>query len=211
MKILSWNVNLGSPISGGDIISRGVTALNTIKRINPEILVLQESSELFNNHLKTIGYTVFENIRAHCGLLTVLTKSEHVKWCKHISSETAMCGTYIICKYKDIRIVACHLSSGEQYNEGRDVFVKQNDLSDTILIGDLNTPNSQQFSTHFLKDIAIENNKHCDTWSHSFFKSRSTRKARYDRVLSSVVCETFTSHVECYGQSDHIPISIDIL
>ncbi len=58
MKILSWNVNMVYGKNNGDLISRSENIIISIKKINPDILLLQEASRYFLKLLKELGYII---------------------------------------------------------------------------------------------------------------------------------------------------------
>lgn len=204
MLILSWNVNLASLISGFDIITRSETILKTIQKLNPDILFLQESSNLFTEDLESIGYTLVGAIRSHCGLVATYTMIQNV----HLKNSSFSCaGSYITIAYNNTILVNCHFipNSHNSYNLIKNqIQTLDTEHENLLIIGDMNT--DKDLDSISLKDIGTNT----PTWRESFFKPGSTKVMRYDRILTNISCSSFKVHSELSGQSDHIPISIVI-
>lgn len=199
MKVLVWNVNVVPTKHQGDLLSRIEMIFQTIRNINPDILLLQETTLYFLKKLyEELSYECKVSRHSHCGLTATLVKKDFSDSIQII--DIFRCGIQI----EDIKIFNCHLLPYKENSDKRHQYMKFFSLmKNYIIAGDMNTEDN--FS--YLSDVGIYLQQ--KTWEYSYFENGSDIKKRYDRVFSDLKNTSFFVHEEYSGQSDHLPLSFE--
>lgn len=197
-KIMSWNVNMF--LRNTDLISRGEDILRTIIHHDPDICFLQEVSKIYLKEIENKScYTVTSYTKSHCGLTAILVKS-HVKL-NVIRNDVG----FILADFNGTMIANCHFDNNQDYRRKQLMNLKI--MNPNIIIGDLNFKENESIDGY--DDLGIKEQIH--TWNHSFFVRGSKIKKRFDRVYTNVAVDNFRVLNEWSGESDHVPIMIEII
>ena len=208
MFILSWNVNLYLTKNGGNLISRTENIVRVLKKLNPDLLLIQEASKYFLSELSILNFKILSSELTHGGFCVILSKP-------HINAKEYMTfklnGSSIILN-DDIKIINCHLTPFFKNHNTRIKMFNQMMGKQTMIMGDTNMDNSQIVNCK-LNDIALNEpflKELKDTWYLSFFKNGSYITKRFDRIYTDLNVSNFIVHDKYYGLSDHVPISIKL-
>jgi len=208
MKIVSWNINMDPMGSNnGDLFLRMDLIINSIKNLNADILLLQESSNFFLHELKKkLEYHLIISNQSHCGLISILIKPKDMIKLKNFDKIKNYAASI---NFDGFLIFNCHLSPYKFEKECRKNCLNHIIGDKRIIVGDMNMDDSEFFENEILKDIGLKENKLDSTWNLSFFKNGSNVRKRYDRLFTDFEVENFKVHNEFHGQSDHLPLSFD--
>lgn len=205
MLILSWNINMYILKNGGDLISRTENIIRIIKKLNPDMLLLQEASKYFVFELLQLkDYKQHVSVLTHGGYCIILAKPK-IKVTKCIKFKLNGCGVIV---NDNIKIINCHLTPYFKNHKLRLEVFKQMEDEKTIIMGDTNMDNTQGVDS-ILKDVG-KNMVSKDTWHLSFFENGSEITKRYDRVFTDLKVSNFCVYDNYHGNSDHDPISINL-
>jgi endonuclease/exonuclease/phosphatase family metal-dependent hydrolase len=202
MKLFSWNVNMY--IKGaGDMITRAEHAHLTIKNESPDILLLQEASDYFLSYLTE--YKEQARVTSHGGLVVILTKGTVT-----VTNPMKHSNFAVSVNVGDILLVNYHLCPFAQNQEMRDIQISSLARPKCILMGDTNMNAFQHFVSDTIKDVARQIGNNEDTWFMNFFTRGSNVARRFDRVYTDVKVSNFHVYRNYWGESDHIPISVEL-
>lgn len=204
LNILSWNVNLYSDIDV-NILKKSKSIFLVIKNINPDILLLQESSIVFNNMLIRHGYINVKSTSSHRGYISSFVK-------KHIDYQHIQC--YEIYRSHIFSILDGKITIANIHYKPFFSYIKNEILSyvnifnTDIIVGDTN------FKDELIIDDMIDVGKtYGDTWFCEISSSKNNKTERYDRLISNqkFVIKNFHLGVNYYGLSEHVPIIFTIM
>jgi hypothetical protein len=202
LKVISWNVNLHSET--GMNIKKSNSIFYAIKNMNPDIILLQESSFDFNNMISSLGYSLVKSTTSHRGYISSFVR-------KNIPYEHIQCyeihRSHIFAIFDGkITIANIHYEPFYSYIKN-DILYSVNIFKTDIIVGD----------TNFKDDLNIEGmidvgKTYGDTWFNNFSTSKLTTSERYDRVISSISLSIKNFHLgsDYYGLSEHIPMIFTI-
>lgn len=205
MKIVSWNINMY--LKNSNLITRAGDIVEQLKKIDADIICLQEASEYFLNIFNTSTnniYTRYGHITSHCGLCVILAKSPDFT----VGKSTFQCSTSI-CGH-GINIINCHLvpSNNEKFRREQleALAIGENQV---IICGDMNMKNNE---IGIYNDIALLKKNEENTWFGKFFDEKSSISYRYDRFFvkkldTEVEYKVFKN---LSYLSDHVPILLEV-
>jgi endonuclease/exonuclease/phosphatase family metal-dependent hydrolase len=206
MKLLSWNI-LMYITKNQDIITKARYIVDEIKRINPDILMLQEASEYFLGVLlDQSNYNRHIHVLTHGGLVVILTKPS-IKVSESLFFNDIGVGVRI----GDKTVVTCHLVPGknnQKFRQGQlDEIITRSGLN-VLIMGDMNMTNYQNFESKSMIDVALVNKNCDDTWFLSYHIKSNMTSRRFDRVYTDMKTMNYTVYQTYKYLSDHVPISI---
>jgi endonuclease/exonuclease/phosphatase family metal-dependent hydrolase len=211
IKILSWNI-LMYITRGQDVIQKAENLIYEIKKLNPDVLCLQEASTYFLTLLcEQTNYMVVMSELTHGGICCTLVKKDMINDVRN-PVKFFQCG--VKCVIGNNTIINCHLVPGFQNHGMR--LSQINEMIGTdintpiVLIGDTNMGNDQQIDKKWLVDAAIFAKNQQPTWFCSYFDKKSKATKRFDRAYTNVKFTEFAVYPEFTHLSDHIPISIKL-
>lgn len=207
MKIVSWNVNLN--FENGDMLTRICKISEIIKKMDPDILLLQEASDYFLNYLNDIWkFNTASKSNSHGGMLCILISERHKNFVP-IKYLGIYCGIIV----DNLKIVNCHLVNGKSLYSVKDrnkfyEIISNENKENLIIGGDFNDNDNDIDEILKMNDVGKIYNT--PTWFKSFFENGSKIKTRYDRFFTNINIKHFDTLTKYCGHSDHIPIAIDI-
>lgn len=202
MLVLSWNIN-AYIIKDQDIITKTDYIIKEIKKINPDILLLQEASKYFLSRISSC-YFCYGFVMTHAGLCATLTRSDNL-FVKNVRKYKTGISIYL----ENIIINNCHLtphySNSEIRTKELDIMTEEN----IIIFGDTNMTRTE---TYCLNDVAKDKDNLADTWFYSYFEKGSKVSRRFTRAYTDLDTSKmeYTIYPDYKHLSDHIPVSIKI-